>query len=108
MADEQNQENTVVNQGTTIDNLPGLEGMSQEQKQTFIESAFVPIRGTFGGVTSTRKVTGSDLAASGENKIDSIAVAGTTIEPVEQAREYPACHNSSSRRDVRQRQDKAG
>jgi hypothetical protein len=82
MADEQNQGNTIINQGTTIDNLPGLDGMSQEQKQAFIDSAFVPIRGTISGEMATRKVTGSDLAASGENKIDSIAVAGTTIEPV--------------------------
>lgn len=82
MADEQNQGNTIISQGTTIDNLPGLDGMSQEQKQAFIDSAFVPIRGTISGEMATRKVTGSDLAASGENKIDSIAVAGTTIEPV--------------------------
>lgn len=82
MADEQNQGNTIINQGTTIDNLPGLDGMSQEQKQAFIDSAFVPIRGTISGEMATRKVTGSDLAASGENRIDSIAVAGTTIEPV--------------------------
>lgn len=82
MADEQNQGNTIINQGTTIDNLPGLDGMSPEQKQAFIDSAFVPIRGTISGEMSTRKVTGGDLAASGENKIDSIAVAGTTIEPV--------------------------
>ena len=45
MADEQNQGNTIINQGTTIDNLPGLDGMSQEQKQAFIDSAFV--RGRF-------------------------------------------------------------
>ena len=82
MADEQNQGNTIINQGTTIDNLPGLDGMSQEHKHAFIDSAFVPIRGTISGEMATRKVTGSDLAASGENKIDSIAVAGTTIEPV--------------------------
>lgn len=82
MADEQNQGNTIINQGTTIDNLPGLDGMTPAQKQEFIDSAFVPIRGTISGEMSTRKVTGSDLAASGENKIDSISVAGTTIEPV--------------------------
>jgi hypothetical protein len=82
MADEQNQGNTIINQGTTIDNLPGLDGMTPTQKQAFIDSAFVPIRGTISGEMSTRKVTGSDLAASGENKIDSISVAGTTIEPV--------------------------
>ena len=82
MADEQNQGNTIINQGTTIDNLPGLDGMTPAQKQEFIDSAFVPIRGTISGEMATRKVTGSDLAASGENKIDSIAVAGTTIEPV--------------------------
>lgn len=81
MAEEQIQENTVVNQGTTIDNLPGLEGMSQEQKQAFIESAFVPIRGTISGEMATRKVTGSDLAASGENRIDSISLNNVTLQP---------------------------
>lgn len=61
MADEQNQGNTIINQGTTIDNLPGLDGMTPAQKQAFIDSAFVPIRGTISGEMSTRKVTGGDL-----------------------------------------------
>lgn len=81
MADEQNQGNTIINQGTTIDNLPGLDGMTPAQKQAFIDSAFVPIRGTISGEMSTRKVTGSDLAASGENKIESISVNRTPVEP---------------------------
>jgi hypothetical protein len=81
MADEQNQGNTIINQGTTIDNLPGLDGMTPTQKQAFIDSAFVPIRGTISGEMSTRKVTGSDLAASGENRIESISVNRTPIEP---------------------------
>lgn len=81
MADEQNQGNTIINQGTTIDNLPGLDGMTPAQKQEFIDSAFVPIRGTISGEMATRKVTGSDLAASGENKIDSVSLNNAVIPP---------------------------
>lgn len=81
MAEEQNQGNTIINQGTTIDNLPGLDGMTPAQKQAFIDSAFVPIRGTISGEMATRKVTGSDLAASGENKIDSVSLNSTVIPP---------------------------
>lgn len=81
MADEQNQGNTVVNQGTTIDNLPGLDGLTPAQKQAFIDSSFVPIRGDINGETSTRKVTGRDLSASGENRIDSISLNNVTVQP---------------------------
>lgn len=81
MAEEQNQENTVINQGTTIDQLPGLDGMSAAQKQAFIDSAFVPIRGAVDGEQTTVKVTGRDLAASGENRIDSISVNGSNVPP---------------------------
>ena len=73
---------SVVNQGTTIDNLPGLDSsLTPEQKQAFIDSAFVPIRGTVNNVATTYKVTGSDLAAAGENKIDSISVNGSPVAP---------------------------
>lgn len=84
MAGEQNQVNTVINQGTTIDQLDGLDGLTPEQKQAFIDSSYVPIRGEItAGEWTTRKVLGSDLAASGENKIESISVNGTEVEPDE-------------------------
>ncbi len=68
--------------GTIIDDLQGLDDMGAEQKQAFIDTAFVPVRGTISGELTTRKATGSELLATVENKIESITVAGTPIEPV--------------------------